>query len=172
LKNHKQIETQETTHVAGSPLLVEKRIKHSFEDGVYSGRVVSVVPGFPKWFNVKYDNDPALISSFQKLSPVKVNKLFHCVKSCCRRDLIFIQCINFEELKIHKLTVVLWLLQARLKEHKFPNFVKLTLILNGGVLSATSGYLEHYDRHTCMQVLSTILVQKSEQVLLFLPQRS
>jgi hypothetical protein len=45
LKNHKQIETQETTHVAGSPLLVEKRIKHSFEDGVYSGRVVSVVPG-------------------------------------------------------------------------------------------------------------------------------
>jgi hypothetical protein len=30
----------------------------------------------------------------------------------------------------------------------------------------------HYDRHTCMQVLSTILVQKSEQVLLFLPQRS
>ena len=113
-----------------------------------------------------------LISSFQKLSPVKVNKLFHCVKSCCRHDLIFIQCINFEELKIHKLTVVLWLLQARLKEHKFPNFVKLTLILNGGVLSATSGYLEHYDRHTCMQVLSTILVQKSEQVLLFLPQRS
>jgi hypothetical protein len=82
--------------------------------------------------------------------------------------------INFEELKlkIHKITVVLWLLRARLKELKFLNFVKLTLKLNGGVLSATSGYLEHYDRHTCMQVLSTILVQKSEQVLLFLPQRS
>ena len=113
-----------------------------------------------------------LISSFQKLPPVKVNKLFHCVKSCCRHDFIFIQCINFEELKIHKLTVVPWLLPARLKELKFLNFVKRTLKLNGSVLSAISGYLEHYDRNTCMQVLSTILVQKSEQVLLFLPQKS
>lgn len=60
IEESKQIETQETTHVAGSPMLVEKRIKHSFDNGVYSGRVVSVVPGFPKWFNVKYDNDPAI----------------------------------------------------------------------------------------------------------------
>ena len=60
IEESKQIETQETTQVAGSPLLVGKCIKHSFEDGVYSGRVVSVVPGFPKWFNVKYDNDPAI----------------------------------------------------------------------------------------------------------------
>jgi hypothetical protein len=45
------------------------------------------------------------ISSFQKLPPVKVNKLFHCIKGYYRHDLIFIQWINFERSIHYKLTV-------------------------------------------------------------------
>lgn len=26
----------------------------------FTGRVVSVVPGYPEWHNVSYDNDPAI----------------------------------------------------------------------------------------------------------------
>ncbi|KAK3103507.1 hypothetical protein FSP39_019719 [Pinctada imbricata] len=43
-----------------TPLLVLKRIKHKFENDWYYGEVVSVVPGFTDWYNVKYDNDPAI----------------------------------------------------------------------------------------------------------------
>lgn len=42
------------------PLFVGKSIKHRFEDSTYTGKVISVVPGFPEWYNVKYDNDPAV----------------------------------------------------------------------------------------------------------------
>jgi hypothetical protein len=52
---------------------------------VYTGNSLSrMIVIYPK-------QNLQLISSFQKLPPVKVNKLFHCVKSCYRRDLIFIQ---------------------------------------------------------------------------------
>ena len=44
-----------------------------------------------------------LISSFHKLPPVKVNK--PSCKKYWRHDLIFTRWINFEELRIHKLTV-------------------------------------------------------------------
>lgn len=45
----------------GIPLLVNKKIKHKFSDGVvYKGNVISVVPGFPHWYNVKYENDSAV----------------------------------------------------------------------------------------------------------------
>jgi hypothetical protein len=47
-----------------------------------------------------------LISSFQKLPPVKVNKLFHCIKSYYRHDLICIQWINFRDLsKMKKINI-------------------------------------------------------------------
>lgn len=45
----------------GIPLLVNKKIEHKFSDGVvYKGNVISVVPGFPHWYNVKYENDSAV----------------------------------------------------------------------------------------------------------------
>lgn len=41
-----------------------KRIRHYFwkngDREPYDGRVVSVVPGYPEWLNVVYDNDPAV----------------------------------------------------------------------------------------------------------------
>lgn len=40
----------------GVPLFVGKGIEHKFEDNTYKGRVVSVVPGYPEWYNVVYDN--------------------------------------------------------------------------------------------------------------------
>jgi hypothetical protein len=42
------------------PVLIGKNISHKFENGVYVGRVISIVPGFPNWYNVKYKNDPAI----------------------------------------------------------------------------------------------------------------
>lgn len=43
------------------PLLVCKNIEHKFsDDETYKGLVISVVPGFPKWYNVKYDGDDAV----------------------------------------------------------------------------------------------------------------
>ena len=43
------------------PLFVGKNIEHLFSDGVkYCGHVISVVPGFPKWYNVQYQNDEAI----------------------------------------------------------------------------------------------------------------
>ncbi|KAK6180549.1 hypothetical protein SNE40_012682 [Patella caerulea] len=45
------------------PLLVNKRILHKFADGQeYPGYVINVVPGFPQWYNVKFDNDDAIYS--------------------------------------------------------------------------------------------------------------
>jgi len=43
------------------PLLVGKRVKHTFADGVtYKGKVLCVVSGFPDWYNVQYENDEAI----------------------------------------------------------------------------------------------------------------
>jgi hypothetical protein len=43
------------------PLFVGKNIEHLFSDGVkYCGHVISVVPSFPKWYNVQYQNDEAI----------------------------------------------------------------------------------------------------------------
>ena len=51
-----------TTEAArqGIPLLVGKRIDHTFDNNTYIGTVISVVPGFPNWYNVHYDDDPAV----------------------------------------------------------------------------------------------------------------
>ncbi|XP_072171738.1 uncharacterized protein [Diadema setosum] len=45
-----------------APLLVGKRIQHRFEADEFKGRVVSQVPGYPEWYNVKYDGDEAIYS--------------------------------------------------------------------------------------------------------------
>ena len=48
--------------------LVGKHIKHKFsEDGqfvIYSGRIISQVPGFPNWFNVVYNREPNVVYTF------------------------------------------------------------------------------------------------------------
>jgi len=42
------------------PLLVGKHIKHKFDNKWYFGQVLSVVPSFIEWYNVKYTDDPAV----------------------------------------------------------------------------------------------------------------
>lgn len=39
------------------PFLVGKKVKHIFNEGVFTGRVINTVPGFPDFFNIVYDND-------------------------------------------------------------------------------------------------------------------
>lgn len=42
-------------------LLVGKYVSHTFANGKsYVGKVLSVVPGFSRWFNIKYENDDAV----------------------------------------------------------------------------------------------------------------
>ena len=48
---------------SNQPLLVSKKVSHKFEGDIwYTGKVISVVPGFPSWYNVKYDGDTAIYS--------------------------------------------------------------------------------------------------------------
>ena len=43
------------------PLLVDKDVEHKFENGeVYRAHVISVVPGYISWYNIKYVDDPAI----------------------------------------------------------------------------------------------------------------
>lgn len=42
------------------PLFVDRKNSHTFHNGVYVGRVISAVPGFPQWFNVIYEGDEAI----------------------------------------------------------------------------------------------------------------
>ena len=48
-----------TESVKQKILLVGKRVKHKFQNDVYFGRVISVVPGFVNFYNIVYDNDVA-----------------------------------------------------------------------------------------------------------------
>ncbi|KAK3107360.1 hypothetical protein FSP39_012735 [Pinctada imbricata] len=54
-----RVPTSEVQH-SDMPLLVGKVIDHKFTDKSYRGKVISVVPGFPSWYNVKYDGDDAI----------------------------------------------------------------------------------------------------------------
>ena len=43
------------------PFTGGKKVKHTFSDGkAYKGHVISVVPGFGEWYNVRYDNDDSI----------------------------------------------------------------------------------------------------------------
>ncbi|CAC5372984.1 unnamed protein product [Mytilus coruscus] len=37
------------------PILVNKRISHSFNEGAFDGKVISTVPSFPDYYNIIYD---------------------------------------------------------------------------------------------------------------------
>ena len=58
----------------GVPLLVGKKIEHTFTDDTYTGRVISVVPGYPDWYNVVYDDDTA-VYTYKLLDDYKNNDL-------------------------------------------------------------------------------------------------
>ncbi|CAG2254242.1 unnamed protein product [Mytilus edulis] len=60
IEQSKQGDTVEVSQEGDMPVLIGKNINHQFEDGVYKGKVVSVVPGFRKWYNVKYEDDSAI----------------------------------------------------------------------------------------------------------------
>jgi hypothetical protein len=49
------------------PLLTGKTVDHSYNDEddsqtIYRGQVISQVPGFPSWYNIKYEGDEAIYS--------------------------------------------------------------------------------------------------------------
>lgn len=54
----------ETTEneVVGIPLLVGKTVDHKFTDQTYRyrGKVISVIPGFPMWYNIQYEGNQAI----------------------------------------------------------------------------------------------------------------
>ena len=56
----KSLETVKKTQYSEMPFLVGKYVKHTITDQVYAGKVVSVVPGFCDWYNIKYENDTAI----------------------------------------------------------------------------------------------------------------
>ena len=59
------------------PLLVGKRVIHSFEDGDYTGTVIAAVPGFPSWYNIKYDDlkEDDFMYSFRLVDDYKAGNL-------------------------------------------------------------------------------------------------
>jgi len=48
---------QVTRISSGMPILIGKRIRHTFNEGDFDGKVISTVPGFPDSYNVIYDNE-------------------------------------------------------------------------------------------------------------------
>ncbi|CAC5401263.1 unnamed protein product [Mytilus coruscus] len=56
-KSVARVESSSSSQVS---LLVGKTIRHKFTEGTFIGNVISVVPGFCKWYNVTYDGDPAV----------------------------------------------------------------------------------------------------------------
>ena len=63
----------------GTHMLVGKRVQHRFVDENeeivwYGGDVISQVPGFPEWFNITYDDDPA-VYSYQLLKDLESGDL-------------------------------------------------------------------------------------------------
>ena len=90
-------------------LIQNKRKHHNIKISIFFLKYFNTLQmsnSHSKSENVKlFGQNLQLISSLQKLPPVIVNKLFHCLKSCWRHDLIFIQWFNFEEIRIHTLTV-------------------------------------------------------------------
>lgn len=62
--------------------LIGKCVSHQFDTGAdendtggwYDGTVISQVPGYPNWFNIKYDGDPA-IYTYQLMEDYKNGSL-------------------------------------------------------------------------------------------------
>lgn len=39
------------------PILVGKKVRHTFNEGTFTAKVISTVPGFPDYYNLIYDNE-------------------------------------------------------------------------------------------------------------------
>ncbi|XP_060574411.1 uncharacterized protein LOC132732081 [Ruditapes philippinarum] len=67
-KNVKQLVTDSyskpSTQPENSPLLVGQKVRHKFMENnnlvQYIGQVISQVPGYSDWYNIKYSGDPAI----------------------------------------------------------------------------------------------------------------
>jgi hypothetical protein len=42
---------------ARAPILVGKKVQHTFNEGTHNGKVISTVPGFPDFYNIIYDSE-------------------------------------------------------------------------------------------------------------------
>lgn len=69
---------------APPPFLVGKKVKHTFNEGMFTGRVISTVPGFQDFFNIVYDHDldehgnvteATAIYTYKLMNDYKANKL-------------------------------------------------------------------------------------------------
>jgi hypothetical protein len=40
-----------------APILVGKKVQHTFNEGTHNGKVISTVPGFPDFYNIIYDSE-------------------------------------------------------------------------------------------------------------------
>jgi hypothetical protein len=40
-----------------APILVGKKVQHTFNEGTHNGKVISTVPGFPDFYNIIYDGE-------------------------------------------------------------------------------------------------------------------
>ena len=53
----------------GDPILVGKQVQHRFSENkeivLYTGTVVSQVPGFQDWYNIVYDDEPDIVYSYK-----------------------------------------------------------------------------------------------------------
>ena len=54
--------------------LVGKRVFHRFSEGEWAGQVISVVPGFPELYNIRYDDDDSLYT-YQLLEDYRAGDL-------------------------------------------------------------------------------------------------
>jgi hypothetical protein len=43
-----------------APILVGKKVQHTFNEGTHNGKVISTVPGFPDFYNIIYDSEKQL----------------------------------------------------------------------------------------------------------------
>ena len=52
------------------PLFVGKQVLHTFNEGKFKGRVISVVKGFPDFYNLVYDHNMEDTSTLQQFTPI------------------------------------------------------------------------------------------------------
>ncbi|VDI49877.1 Hypothetical predicted protein [Mytilus galloprovincialis] len=57
------------------PLFVGKRVSHAFNDGKWKGHVISVVKGFPDFYNIVYDTDMTDVGDTSSASAIYTYKL-------------------------------------------------------------------------------------------------
>ncbi|CAC5377151.1 APMAP [Mytilus coruscus] len=65
-------------HQRSFKMLVNKRIRHSFNEGAFDGKVISTVPGFPDYYSINDESnvtDSTAIYTYRLLEDYRVGKL-------------------------------------------------------------------------------------------------